>query len=609
MKPIRIASQPAISRAQTLHVSPSGLDENIGSIECPLRSISEAARRAMPGDTILIHPGIYRERVDPPRGGTSESCRITYQAVEPGKAEIRGSEIVKGWEREKGDVWKVEVPNTFFGGFNPFATLLQGHWFVANGRMHHRGAVYLNGHWLTEASTADKPGSSHGGDPLWFAEVGESLTTVRAEFPGVDPNRECVEINVRPTVFYPSRAGCDFITVRGLVLQHAATPWSPPTTEQIGLLGTNWSKGWIIDGNVVRYSIAAGITLGKYHDPLDFPEKPIVEYTGSEDTYHGTIRRALEHGWSLDAVGNHTVRNNVVSHCEMAGICGSLGAVRSLIEGNTIHDIHVRQLFIGAEQAGIKFHAPIDSQITGNRIFRCYRGLWLDWMTQGTRVSGNLFHDNGPEHDLFIEVNHGPFLVDNNLLLSPASLSSWSEGGAYVHNFFAGRVDAQSELGRVTPFHHAHSTAVAGWKNISLGNDVFLNNVFAHPLGLSAYDSATEPVRMEGNAYLGGAAPSIHDRLPLRIEDFPVASIFVEAVAGQVFFHSDSPWQSESSACVDSDRLGKSAITGLPFEKPDGSPAVVDQDYFGKPRALAQAGPFVSLTKKDFPANVWPRSH
>jgi hypothetical protein len=145
----------------------------------------------------------------------------------------------------------------------------------------------------------------------------------------------------------------------------------------------------------------------------------------------------------------------------------------------------------------------------------------------------------------------------------------------------------------VTPFHHAHSTAVAGWKNISLGNDVFLNNVFAHPLGLSAYDSATEPVRMEGNAYLGGAAPSIHDRLPLRIEDFPVASIFVEAVAGQVFFHSDSPWQSESSACVDSDRLGKSAITGLPFEKPDGSPAVVDQDYFGKPRALAQAGPFV----------------
>ena len=38
-------------------------------------------------------------------------------------------------------------------------------------------------------------------------------------------------------------------------------------------------------------------------------------------------------------------------------------------------------------------------------------------MAQGTRVSGNLFHDN-PSEDLFVEVDHGPFLVDNNLFLS-----------------------------------------------------------------------------------------------------------------------------------------------------------------------------------------------
>ena len=37
-------------------------------------------------------------------------------------------------------------------------------------------------------------------------------------------------------------------------------------------------------------------------------------------------------------------------------------------------------------------------------------------MAQGTRVTGNLFHDN--REDMFVEVDHGPFLVDNNLFLS-----------------------------------------------------------------------------------------------------------------------------------------------------------------------------------------------
>ena len=66
----------------------------------------------------------------------------------------------------------------------------------------------------------------------------------------------------------------------------------------------------------------------------------------------------------------------------------------AVIAGNTIHDIHVRELFTGAEMAGIKFHAAIDTVIKGNHIYRTCLGLWLDWMAQGTRVSGNLFHDN-----------------------------------------------------------------------------------------------------------------------------------------------------------------------------------------------------------------------
>ena len=37
----------------------------------PLKTISAAAELAQPGDTITVHAGVYRERIDPPRGGTS----------------------------------------------------------------------------------------------------------------------------------------------------------------------------------------------------------------------------------------------------------------------------------------------------------------------------------------------------------------------------------------------------------------------------------------------------------------------------------------------------------------------------------------------------------
>ena len=77
------------------------------------------------------------------------------------------------------------------------------------------------------------------------------------------PNRELTEVNARQSVFYPEIPGRHYITVRGFTLEQAATPWAPPTTEQIGLLGTNWSKGWIIENNTIRGANALGIDLGR----------------------------------------------------------------------------------------------------------------------------------------------------------------------------------------------------------------------------------------------------------------------------------------------------------------------------------------------------------
>ena len=78
---------------------------------------------------------------------------------------------------------------------------------------------------------------------------------------GVSPDKELVEINVRRTVFYPDKPGRNFITVRGFVMRHAATPWAPPTAEQIGLIGTHWSKGWVIEGNTISHSVIPRIVV------------------------------------------------------------------------------------------------------------------------------------------------------------------------------------------------------------------------------------------------------------------------------------------------------------------------------------------------------------
>ncbi len=151
---------------------------------------------------------------------------------------------------------------------------------------------------------------------LWFAQADEADTTIWAQFTGVDPNQEEVEINVRQSVFYPDQPGRNYITVRGFTLQHAATPWAPPTAEQIGLIGTHWSRGWIIEDNIISHSVCTGITLGKHGDEFD---------NTSADTAEGyvkTIERAhaFPIPWTRDDIGHHIVRGNTISHCEQAGL-------------------------------------------------------------------------------------------------------------------------------------------------------------------------------------------------------------------------------------------------------------------------------------------------
>ena len=161
-----------VTLATEFHVSVNGNDANAGTAEKPFKTISAAALAAQPGDVVTVHEGVYRELVNPPRGGESDAKRIIYQAAPGEKVAIKGSEVVKGWEKVQNDTWKAVVPNRLFGSFNPYQELIRGDWFNPKDREHHRGAVYLNGDWLIEATKLDEVMAPAGTAPAWLNKAG-----------------------------------------------------------------------------------------------------------------------------------------------------------------------------------------------------------------------------------------------------------------------------------------------------------------------------------------------------------------------------------------------------------------------------------------------------
>ncbi len=598
--------------ASEYHVSVKGNDNNNGSKGRPLRTIFAASRAAQPGDVITVHEGVYRERVSPPRGGESDSKRIVYQAAPGEKVTIKGSEIIRTWWPILKGVWKATIPNDFFIHYNPYKELIVGDWFTDKGRPHHTGEVYLNGKSLWETHLLERvlypqpTADSRGSDDstwTWFAESDAEYTYIYANFHDKNPNEEQVEINVRESCFYPDQPGRNYITVRGFHMSQAATQWAAPTAEQIALIGTNWSKGWIIENNTISDSKCSGISLGKdrktgHNVWINDPRKDGATH------YNEVILRALEAGWSRETIGSHIVRNNVIFNCEQAGIVGSLGAVFSQILNNHIYNIWAKRQFAGAEMGGIKLHGAIDVLIKGNRIHNAGRGLWMDWMAQGTRISGNLLYDNITD-DLFMEVDHGPFVVDNNFFLSNISLRDVSEGGTYVHNLMTGRIVSQPEPRRSTPYHKAHSTALAGLTSTTGGDNRFYNNIFVGvgndaPLppntgfGLWVYNHREFPLMTGGNVYLKGARPYFKepDALTLPGEN-AVVKIGDEGSRVSVKLNLGDGVRSAATRIVNTELLGKAKVSGLAYENPDGSQLTIDTDYFGKKRPSLKpyAGP------------------
>lgn len=430
-------------------------------------------------------------------------------------------------------------------------------------------------------------------------------TTIYVRLPdGVDPNAGAVEVSMRPTVFTPDKTEINYITVRGFDLRNAATNWAAPTMGQQGLVTAYWNKGWIIEDNEISYSRCAGIALGKYSDRYDGQR-------GTTEGYFLTIQDAFKEGWSKERIGSHIVRRNHIHHCGQVGIVGSLGCAFSQVIGNDIHDCNTQGIWSGFEQAGIKFHGAIDVVIADNHIWRNngeFGGIWLDWMAQGTRITGNLLHDNGL--DLFCEVNHGPIFAANNLFLSQIAFQANSQGGAFAHNLLMGSLNILGDH-RTTPFMRPHTTEEIGRHNCPVGDFRWHNNLLGSRVNLATYDQAGAdwPSLMGGNVFTHGAKPSRTEQNPITAPACDLGATLVKKADGwYLTLKTDPAWQSAGKRqLVTTELLGKAKIPNQGFTLPGGASMSLDSDYFGKRINTGNPlpGPFAQPINGEI--KVWPK--
>lgn len=641
------------------HVAVTGCDFEDGTKDHPFRTISKAALLAMPGDRVIVHEGEYREWVKPAQGGTSSVSRITYEAAEGERVVIKGSEQITCWEPVEGSVWKAVLPNSFFGTYNPYKEVLGGDWFIyPNDNSLHTGDVYLNGKSFYEAKSLEEvknpfirtegvnpPWTRHP-EPIlhpedtmyqWYAETDQETTVIYANFQDVNPNEELTEINVRKCCFYPEKTGLNYITVRGFEMAQAACPWTPPTADQPGLLGTNWSKGWIIESNKIHDAKCSGISIGKeastgHNLCTRTHRKPGYQYQME------AVFRARQIGWSKETIGSHVIRNNEIYDCGQNGIVGHMGCVFSEITHNHIYNIAVKHEYFGYEIGGIKLHAAIDVQIHHNNIHNCTLGTWLDWQAQGTRVSKNLYYAN--DRDLMVEVTHGTYLVDNNIFASDYNFDNIAQGGAYLHNLCCGTMRREDVLDRSTPYHFPHTTEVAGTTVVYSGDDRIYQNVFLGGAvtyteqslhGTEGYDGHTnsleeyisdvisrgngdleqfkhvkQPVYIRGNAYLKGAKPYGREE-NTHVSDMDPAVRIVET-DGKTYLelNVEKEMLEIPTEIYNSEKLGMPRITEAAYENPDGTPIVFDTDYLDQSRnGQPAAGPIEGLKEGMNRILVW----
>jgi len=386
--------------------NPSAADTNPGTKELPFSTIHRAAQVLQPGERVVIMTGVYRERIDPARGGAGPDRMISYEAAPGANVVVKGSRVAKtGWEPSKSyklgpqapdrppvKIYQRRLDDLDFRGYNPFGmvNVMQDRVYLMpkpqelKQHLLRRGMVFVDGRRLEQVELYQELGRKDGA--FWCEHDG---LTIHARLPGdADPAEHEVELAIQEQVFAPRTRGLSYIRVKGITFEHAANAFPVP---QRGMVSASRGNHWIIEDCVMRHANGVALDIGAQDWDMEPPE----------------------------IVGCSIVRRN---HIDGAGVCGLAGmAVQdTLVEGNLIEHVGYQDVELAWETGGIKMHTTKNCLIRSNVIRHMIHAeaIWLDYKNENTRVTGNVMGDTLEtlRGGIYLEASQYPNMLDNNII-------------------------------------------------------------------------------------------------------------------------------------------------------------------------------------------------
>ncbi len=458
--------------------NPRAADSNAGTKELPFLTINKAAQVLQPGERVVIMTGIYREHIDPARGGSGPDKMISYEAAPGASVIVKGSRTVKaGWEpstdfkldlpaaaRAKVKIYRRRLDDLDFQGYNPFgmASIMHNRVYLMPKpeelwrHLKRRGMVFMDGQRLEQVELYQKLSGKDGA--FWCEQDG---LTIHVRLPGdADPAQHEVELAIQEQVFAPRTQELGYIRVKGITFEHAANGFPVP---QRGLVSMSRGHHWIIEDCILRHANGVALDIGAQDWDMEPP--------------------AL--------IGYAIVRRN---HIDDVGVCGIAGAAvqNTLIDSNLIEQVGYQDVELAWETGGIKLHLTKNCLLIHNVIRHTVHAeaIWLDYENTNTRVTGNVMGDalETLRGGIYLEASHDANMIDNNIIWKA---TEGAGGGSYnmpPHGGWGITVDGSDQTviahnligctqDAAVKFRNIESRIVSGRGGTTRRNKV-LNNIF-----------------------------------------------------------------------------------------------------------------------------------
>jgi hypothetical protein len=479
--------------------NPRASDTNPGTQELPFLTINRAAQVLQSGERVVVSAGVYRERIDPARGGTGPAMMIGYEAAPSAKVVVKGSRLVQtGWrpstsyklalppdERAKLKIYERRLDDLDFQGYNPFGmvSIMHNRVYLMPKpeelwrHLKRRGMIFVDGRRLEQVEQYQGLAAKDGA--FWCEHDG---LTIHVRLPGdADPAQHEIELAVQEQVFAPRTRGLAYIRVKGMTFEHAANGFPVP---QRGMVSLSRGHHWIIEDCDLRHANGVGLDIGAQDWDMEPPA----------------------------SIGYAIVRRN---HLDDVGVCGiaGVGVQNTLIESNLIEHVGYQDVELAWETGGIKLHLSKSCLLIHNVIRHMIHAeaIWLDYENTNTRVTGNVMGDTLEtlRGGIYLEASHDRNMIDNNIIWKA---TEGAGGGSYNmpgHGGWGITVDGSDETviahnligltqDAAVKFRNIEGRIVTGRGGTTRRNKV-LNNIF-YRCG-KAIDFSNQDNSADGNLY------------------------------------------------------------------------------------------------------------